>query len=75
MKVLVVEDEPVIAEALCRGLSGEGFVVTVAADGPDGLWQATEFAFDVIVLDVMLPGCRATRCAVDCAAAGSASPS
>jgi len=56
VKVLIVEDEPVIADALCRGLSGEGFVVTVAANGPDGLWQATEFAFDVIILDVMLPG-------------------
>jgi len=56
LKVLIVEDEPVIADALSRGLSGGGFVVVVAADGPAGLWQATEFAFDVIVLDVMLPG-------------------
>ncbi len=55
MKVLIVEDELVIADALSRGLSGEGFVVAVAADGEDGLWQATEFAFDVIILDVMLP--------------------
>ncbi len=56
MKVLVVEDEPVLADALSRGLAWEGFVVTVAADGPKGLWQASEFAFDVVVLDVMLPG-------------------
>ncbi len=69
MKVLIVEDEPVIADALSRGLSGEGFVVVVAADGPAGLWQATEFAFDVVVLDVMLPGlsgyevCRQLRTA------------
>ncbi len=56
MKVLVVEDEPVIADALSRGLAAEGFVVSCAGTGPDGLWQATEFAFDVIVLDVMLPG-------------------
>lgn len=56
MRVLIVEDEPTIADAISRGLVAEGFVTEVAHNGVDGLWQAEEHAFDVIVLDVMLPG-------------------
>lgn len=56
MRVLIVEDEPVIADAVARGLRAEGFVVEVAGNGVDGLWQAQEGDFDVIVLDIMLPG-------------------
>jgi two-component system OmpR family response regulator len=56
MRVLVVEDEVRQAAALKRGLEAEGFAVDVASTGTDGLWLATEQAYDVIVLDVMLPG-------------------
>ena len=56
MRVLVVEDEPDVAEALSWGLTAEGYVVEVAANGVDGLWKAAESRYDVIVLDVMLPG-------------------
>ncbi len=56
MRVLVVEDEVRQAAALKRGLEAEGFAVDVAGSGTDGLWLATEEAYDVIVLDVMLPG-------------------
>ncbi|KAF0959426.1 response regulator transcription factor [Rhodococcus sp. T7] len=56
MRVLVVEDEPRLAQMVRRGLELEGFVVVTAATGPDGLWHATEESFDVIVLDIMLPG-------------------
>jgi two-component system, OmpR family, response regulator len=56
MKVLVVEDDKKIATALKRGLEGEGYSVDIAFDGIDGEWMATEYAFDVIVLDLMLPG-------------------
>src|SRR6266699_3574841 len=56
MRVLVVEDERDTAEALAWGLTAEGYVVDVAGNGVDGLWKATENAYDVIVLDVMLPG-------------------
>jgi two-component system OmpR family response regulator len=56
VKVLIVEDEAAIADALRRGLVGEGFAVDVVTDGVDGLWAATENAYDVIVLDLMLPG-------------------
>ncbi|MDP9164618.1 MAG: response regulator transcription factor [Actinomycetota bacterium] len=56
MKVLLVEDEPRFAATLTMGLRAEGFVVVHAENGPDGLWEATENDFDVIVLDIMLPG-------------------
>lgn len=55
MRVLVVEDEVSLAEVVRRGLNREGFVVDVMHDGPDGLWAASETAYDVIVLDIMLP--------------------
>ena len=56
MKVLVVEDEVRLSAALKRGLEAEGFAVDVAGNGSDGLWLATEQRYDVIVLDIMLPG-------------------
>jgi two-component system, OmpR family, response regulator len=56
MKVLVVEDESGLAKTLQMGLAAEGFAVVTAATGTDGLWQATENRFDVVVLDIMLPG-------------------
>ena len=55
MRVLVVEDEVQLAEAIRRGLVAEGFAVDVCHDGDDGLWRATEGSYDAIVLDVMLP--------------------
>jgi DNA-binding response OmpR family regulator len=56
VRILVVEDEERLASALRRGLEAEGFAVDVTARGDEGLWLATEQAFDVIVLDLMLPG-------------------
>ena len=56
MRVLVVEDEVRMAGLLQRALREEGHAVDVAADGPEGLWLATENAYGAIVLDVMLPG-------------------
>lgn len=56
MKALIVEDEEAIADAICRGLGAEGFVTQVADNGVDGLWLAQEGTFDVVVLDIMLPG-------------------
>lgn len=56
MRVLVVEDERRLAASLKRGLEADGFAVDVALDGTDGLWMARENGYDVIVLDVLLPG-------------------
>ncbi|MFB8280369.1 response regulator transcription factor [Nocardia colli] len=56
MRVLVVDDEVRLAEMLRRGLSAEGFVVELAHDGIDGLELAATGDFDVLVLDIMLPG-------------------
>lgn len=56
MRVLLVEDEAVIADAVSRGLSAEGFVTEVAGNGIDGLWMAQENEYDVLILDIMLPG-------------------
>ena len=56
MRVLVVEDEARMAGLLKRALQEEGHAVDIASDGPEGLWLATENAYEAIVLDVMLPG-------------------
>jgi DNA-binding response OmpR family regulator len=56
VRVLVIEDEVRQAASLKRGLEAEGFAVDVAGTGTDGLWLASEQPYDVILLDVMLPG-------------------
>lgn len=56
MRVLVVEDDPGIGEALRRGLVRDGHVVDVEKDGRGGLDAATENPYDVVILDIMLPG-------------------
>ena len=67
MKILVVEDEPRLAEALAQLLRDGGYEADTAADGPTGLEMARTGAYGVAVLDVMLPGldgfgvCRALR--------------
>jgi DNA-binding response OmpR family regulator len=55
VRILVVEDEPQMARLLESGLSEEGFQVSVARDGRQALEMAQASAFDVIVLDLMLP--------------------
>ncbi len=65
--MLVVEDEVALAEGIARGLTSEGFKVEVAHDGVDGYEKARTGSFDLIVLDIMLPGmngykvCRTLR--------------
>jgi two-component system copper resistance phosphate regulon response regulator CusR len=56
MRILVIEDEPKTANFVKKGLREAGFVVDVAHDGLDGLHLALESRFDLIVLDLMLPG-------------------
>ena len=61
MKVLVVEDDEPLAAALALGLGDEGFDVTVVGDGNIALDVTIENAFDVIVLDLMIPGLNGYR--------------
>ncbi len=56
MKILVVEDEPKTGDYLKQGLAESGFVVDLARNGPDGLHQAGSEDYDLVILDVMLPG-------------------
>ena len=56
MKILIVEDEVKTAKFLKKGLNEAGFVIDVARDGLEGLHLAREVEFDVVILDVMLPG-------------------
>lgn len=52
----MVEDDRKIATILKRGLDSEGFSVDVSFDGTDGLWKASEYHYDALIVDLMLPG-------------------
>lgn len=56
MRILVIEDERKLADYLQKGLSQQNYVVDVARDGQDGRHAALEGNYDLVVLDVMLPG-------------------
>ena len=56
MRILVVEDEVQLAEAVARGLRREGMAVDVAVDGDEGYRKAAQTRYDVVVLDRDLPG-------------------
>jgi len=56
MKVLLVEDDAKMAALVRRGLTANGNATDIAPDGEDALWMARAHVYDVIVLDVMLPG-------------------
>ena len=74
MKLLLVEDDKKIATAVKRGLEAEGFTVDVSFDGDDGFWRASEGAYDLIVLDIMLPGRSGYRVCGDLREAGDWTP-
>jgi two-component system copper resistance phosphate regulon response regulator CusR len=69
MRILVVEDEPVAAAVLAKGLREQAYAVDVAADGQTALEQLQTSDYDLVILDVMLPGlggfdvCRQLRSA------------
>jgi two-component system, OmpR family, copper resistance phosphate regulon response regulator CusR len=56
LKILIIEDEPKTGEYLRQGLSEAGFVTDLAQNGPDGLHWALQGEYDLMILDVMLPG-------------------
>ena len=55
MRVLVVEDEPELLRALALALREDGYAVDEAPDGEEGLYKATSWDYDAVVLDLMLP--------------------
>jgi two-component system OmpR family response regulator len=71
MRILLVEDQQKLARLLRRGLREEGVHADLAATGADAIWMASEHAYDVVVLDLMLPDvpglevCRRIRAADD----------
>jgi two-component system OmpR family response regulator len=56
VRILVIEDEPDLLQALVQTLREEGYAVDPAADGKDGFFKAAAWDYDAIVLDLMLPG-------------------
>ena len=55
MRILLADDEVVLADTVRRGLVRDGAVVEVVHNGEDAVWAATEHTFDVLVLDIMMP--------------------
>ncbi|MCX4513348.1 MULTISPECIES: response regulator transcription factor [Streptomyces] len=74
MRLLIVEDEKRLALSLARGLTAEGFAVDVVHDGLEGLHRAGEDAYDLVVLDIMLPGLNGYRVCAALRAAGNDVP-
>jgi DNA-binding response OmpR family regulator len=74
VKVLIVEDDRKIANAVRRGLEAEGFTVEVASDGLEGRWLALEGGHDLVILDLMLPGRNGFQVCADLRAAGVWTP-
>lgn len=56
MRVLIIEDEPELRRVLAQAFREDGYAVDEAADGPDGLYKATAWDYDLVLLDLMLPG-------------------
>ena len=61
MRVLIVEDDKKIASFIARGLRAEGFAVDMGGDGTLGWEMASSVDYDLIVLDLMLPGIHGTE--------------
>jgi DNA-binding response OmpR family regulator len=74
VRVLVVDDEVRLAQALRRGLQAEGFDVDVAHDGNDGFAMAQAGPYDAIVLDILLPGMNGYRVCAELRKAGNWTP-
>ena len=61
MRILLIEDEKKVADFIARGLRAERMAVDVAGDGPTGWDMASRVDYDVIILDLMLPGMSGTE--------------
>jgi len=73
-RILVIEDDPRVADLLRRGLEFQGHEVILAADGPQGRDRWAEGGFGAIVLDVMLPGINGIDLCAERRAAGDLTP-
>ena len=74
MKLLLVDDDVRLVGAVRRGLTAEGFTVQVAADGPEGLWRGREGGYDLILLDIMVPGMNGYRVCAELRSSGVRTP-
>ncbi|WP_274562099.1 response regulator transcription factor [Streptomyces spiramyceticus] len=74
MRLLIVEDERRLAVSLAKGLTAEGFAVDVVHDGLEGLHRAGEGSYDLVLLDIMLPGMNGYRVCGALRAAGNDVP-
>ena len=74
MRLLIVEDEKRLALSLAKGLTAEGYAVDVVHDGREGLYRAGEGAYDLVILDIMLPGLNGYRVCAALRAAGHEVP-
>lgn len=74
MRVLIVEDEPRVADALRTGLNAEGWSVDVTGDGLEALWYAENHEYAAILLDIMLPGLNGYKVCTRLRAEGNATP-
>jgi two-component system, OmpR family, response regulator len=74
VRILVVEDDEHLGRSIKRGLGAEGFVTDLALDGVDGLWRAREGDYDVVVLDIMLPGLNGYQICAELRGAGNWTP-
>ncbi|MER6343974.1 response regulator transcription factor [Streptomyces sp. NPDC001595] len=74
MRLLIVEDERRLALSLAKGLTAEGYAVDVVHDGLEGLHRASESPYDLVVLDIMLPGMNGYRVCSALRAAGNDVP-
>ncbi|KOG60428.1 transcriptional regulator [Streptomyces griseoflavus] len=74
MRLLIVEDEKRLALSLAGGLRAEGYAVDVVHDGLEGLHRAGEGTYDLVILDIMLPGMNGYRVCGALRAAGNEVP-
>jgi two-component system OmpR family response regulator len=74
VKLLLVDDDDTLTAALQRGLRAEGFSVEVVRDGVEAIWRAGAGAYDLVLLDVMLPGCNGYRVCAELRRGGDRTP-
>jgi DNA-binding response OmpR family regulator len=74
MRILVVEDYAVLRESLAKGLRDQGYAVDATGEGNEGLWYAENHPFDVVILDLMLPGLSGLDVLRTLRAAGNTTP-